>query len=66
MPSSNRLKSAYVAFIGALLFTVGLILMGSTGPWWPWPNLAGAAIFASLIPFTRRTFNQEVKADDRR
>ena len=52
MPSSNRLKSAGLAFIGALSFTVGLVLMGSDGAWFPWPNVAGAGIFAALIPYS--------------
>lgn len=35
--------------LAAIFFIIGLILAGSDGPWLPYPNLAGVAIF-SLAP----------------
>lgn len=35
--------------LAAILFVTGLILAGSTGPWFPWLNYAGAIIFC-LFP----------------
>lgn len=35
--------------LAAIFFITGLILAGSTGPWFPWINFAGVCIF-SLSP----------------
>jgi hypothetical protein len=34
--------------IGFVCF-VGVLLAGSDGPWFPWPNLAGTLIFAGAV-----------------
>jgi hypothetical protein len=36
-------------FVFALVFLLGLVLAGSDGAWFPWPNLAGVALFACLL-----------------
>jgi len=35
--------------LAGIFFIAGLILAGSDGPWFPWPNIAGVIIF-SLSP----------------
>ena len=41
-------------FLTGILFTTGLILAGSDGPWFPWVNLAGVGIFALTVPLAQR------------
>ena len=46
-----RVKAFFCAGGMALLFCAGLLLAGSDGEWFPWQNLAGAAmlgIFAMI------------------
>jgi hypothetical protein len=40
-------------FLAALVFTAGLSLAGSDGSLFPWPNLAGVALFACMIPLAK-------------
>ena len=39
------MKSIY--WIIAILFTFGLLIAGSDGPWFPWFNFLGLAMFAA-------------------
>lgn len=40
------------AIVGGCCFVMGLALMGSDGPWFPYANIIGAVIFALLIPLS--------------
>jgi len=42
-----------MAYITGIVFIVGLALAGSDGPYFPWINFAGAALFA-LVPVLAR------------
>ena len=56
--SMVRVKAFFCAGGMALLFCAGLLLAGSDGEWFPWPNLAGAVmlgIFAMIACRLRLT-----------
>ena len=36
-------------WICGILLSVGLVLMASEGPWFPWPNALGVLILGSLV-----------------
>jgi len=35
-----------------ILFTVGLLIAGSDGPWFPWVNVIGAVIMSAAVPLS--------------
>ncbi len=36
-------------FMTCTVTCVSLLVMGSDGPWFPWPNLAGACVLALIV-----------------
>ena len=50
MPSINTiLNAALKPHLAGLLFAAGLILAGSAGPLFPWPNLAGVGLLWGAV-----------------
>ena len=55
MPNINTiLNAAFKPYLAALLFAAGLILAGSAGPAFPWPNLAGVGLLWGAVAVARR------------
>lgn len=41
-------------WVTGLLLFAGIALAGSSGPWFPWPNLAGAGMFVAFAALAGR------------
>ena len=46
MLSVSRTEEKSMIYIIGTLFFIGIMLAGSDGPYFPWPNMAGIVLFA--------------------